>query len=161
MKTTLFFVGTVLLGGLATWLPSIVLHAVRGDNFSGMGALTLMGLLPTMAIVAVLAAQQLRGVATGGAFAPLAVLLGMWILGPLAMFVSATAGGGGFATQDWWVALPVLTALFPLTTFMMATYDGSLGGLLLGSAALILQFVWSLARSSRGRVGPNGSRASQ
>jgi hypothetical protein len=37
--------------------------------------------------------------------------------------------------------LLALTALFPLTTFMMATYDGSLGGLLLGSAALALLFI--------------------
>ena len=145
MKAAFFFLGTVLLGGLTFWLPSIVLHAVRGENFSGVDAIALTGLLPVVAVMAAVAVRRLQKTDKGAAFAPLAVGLGVWVLGPLAMFVSAIPSGGGFAVQGGWVALPVLTALFPLTTFMMATYDGSLGGLVLGSVALVLLFSWGLA----------------
>jgi hypothetical protein len=136
-----FFVGTVLLGGLAIWLPSIMLHAVRGESFCNVDAVVLTGILPVIAVVAAVAAGRIQKARKGARFAPLAVGLGVWGLGPLAMSVSAMFSGGGFVMQGAWVALLALTALFPLTTFMMATYDGSLGGLLLGSAALALLFI--------------------
>lgn len=154
MRAASFFVVTFLLGGVAFWLPSITLHAVRGENFCGVDVLALTGLLPVLAVVATVAAQRLQGSTGGAAFAPLAVSLGVWVLGPLAMSVSATPTGGGFAMQGWWTALPALTALFPLTTFMMATYDGSLGGLLVGSVALAFLFIRHLAHGSGGHAGP-------
>jgi hypothetical protein len=60
------------------------------------------------------------------------------------MSVGATFSGGGFAGPECLRAalFAIATSLLPPYTFMMATYDGSLGALLL--ASLVLFFAWTL-----------------
>jgi hypothetical protein len=161
MRTALYSVGTFVLGGLAFWLPDIALHALRGENFTSVDVVVLTGLLPIMAVVAAVVARRLQGSARAAVYAPLVVALGVWVLGPLAMLISWAPGGGGFAHQDAWLALLVLTAMFPMMTFMMATYDGSLGGLLIGSAALVFLFAGDLARGIGRRAGSVANRTPQ
>jgi hypothetical protein len=88
--------------------------------------------------VATLAADRFSDRAATAVVTPVAVCLGLWVLGPLAMFKSATPAGGGFATEGSLNNVLALTAMFPLTTFMMAAYDGSLAGLLLGTVGLMI-----------------------
>lgn len=137
MKSASLFLGTAVWGGLAFWLPSIALWAVRAESFSGIDALALTGLLPLVAIAATFIADRITCSSRPVATTPLAVCVGLWVLGPLAMTISATSTGGGFVNDGGWLIVIALTAMFPLTTYMMATYDGSLGGLLLGSVVLL------------------------
>ncbi len=157
MRIAPFFCGTALLGGFAFWLPSILLHAVHGENFSSADVSVLTILLPVISVLAVVVAQRLQSSAKGAASAPLAIGLGIWVLGPLSMSVSSF--GGVFAKPGAWIAVPALTAFFPLTTFMMATYDGSLGGLLLGSVALVGWYLRGLLRGAGGCARSVGNSA--
>jgi hypothetical protein len=145
-KAPLILLATALFGGLVFWMPSGVLHILRGSDFGGVDVLVLTALLPPVAIAATFAARHRLQLSKAAPYAPLAVLLGIWILGPSAMFAFWTVDGGGFAKTDWWQGWPML--LFPPTTFIFATYDGSLGGLLLGSGVLIGLFVWFRVQKS-------------
>jgi hypothetical protein len=146
MRTLAFYVATTFLGGLTFWLPSIGVHFYRRANFSGPDVIVLTGVLPVFAIVAGLTAQRLRRAERDAPFMPLLVALGIWLVGPAAMFVSATATGGGFATENWLVPLLVLMALFPISTYAMGTYDGTLFAVLLGTFALCLLFLYRVMR---------------
>jgi hypothetical protein len=64
------------------------------------------------------------------------MLVGVWMLGSLAMTVNATFTGGGFARPVWDVWVVIALGIFPPYTYIMATYDGSLGGLLLATALM-------------------------
>src|SRR5260370_7698704 len=64
------------------------------------------------------------------AFALFAVL-GIWLFGPVMMSVSASNTGGGFSLPDGLHFVLVGTCMFPVFTFIMSTYDGTLGALLL------------------------------
>ena len=90
-----------------------------------------------MAVTATFIADRITCYSKPVATTPLAVCVGLWALGPLAMTISATSTGGGFANEGSWLTVVALTSMFPLTTFMISAYDGSLGGLLLGSVVLL------------------------
>ena len=69
---------------------------------------------------------------------PLFMLLGIWALGPLAIAVTMQAQGGKFLDVDNIQGFFMLWAAFPATTFMMSTYSGSLGGLIITTIMLFL-----------------------
>lgn len=65
---------------------------------------------------------------------------GVWLLGPLSMTLANTFLGAGFSTGNsvgnvGWV---LLLTVFPPGTFMMSTYDGSLGALILMSVLMLI-----------------------
>lgn len=67
------------------------------------------------------------------------MLLGVWILGPAGMLLGATFQSAGFLTLGAKAALiTVLLGLFPPYTFIMATYDGSLYALIIGSVLMVV-----------------------
>jgi hypothetical protein len=124
------------------WVPDDTEFSARD-----VGTLTL--LLPVAALLAVALARRVATSSRLHAVSPLLVLLGLWLLGPVAMLGSATASGGGFAQPGGCGAVALATATFPLTTPMLATYDGSLGGVALASLLLVLLFC-SFARRREG-----------
>ena len=71
------------------------------------------------------------------------MLFGIWLLGGLAMMIGATFSGGGFAGPDGLrgALFVVATSLLPVYTFVMATYDGSVGALLAVSLVLFLGWI--------------------
>lgn len=134
----------LLLGALSFWLPDVLLHAARGYNFSGVDALFLTVGLPLACLPAYLWARRLYGKA---AVAAPWMLLGVWVLGGLFMQVGSSFSGGGFASGSLSdAAVMVLLSLFPPATFMMATYDGSLFGLLLVTALAVVLWIVETAR---------------
>ena len=70
-------------------------------------------------------------------FIALPMLIGLWTLGGLFMSVSASFSGGGFASPGGLrdAFLLILLSFLPPYTFMMATYNGTLFGLLLATVA--------------------------
>ncbi len=148
MRVIVRATGLTLLRGLLCWSPSLLVHWLRGQAFSGRDAGLLTLLLPLAAVLAVTLARRAVPSARLREVSPLLVLLGLWLLGPVAMLGSATVDGGGFAQPVSWGALAFVIAAFPLTTPMLATYDGSLGGLALASL-LLVWFVLRLRAPAR------------
>lgn len=87
---------------------------------------------------------------------PLVMLLGIWALGPVAMAVVAQLQGGTFMDAEKLGGFLVVWAMFPMTTFVMSTYSGSLGGLLITT---VLLPILSLVASRKLRTSDNVPRA--
>ena len=126
----------VPLGGFVFWAPSVLLHWLRGYRFSGLDVLSLTILLPI--ITCLLLVMDRKGWQKTENRLPEALfaLLGIWLFGPLMMSVTASFSGGGISQPDGWRFVLIGTCLFPVFTFMMSTYDGTLGALLLTTALL-------------------------
>jgi len=126
--------------GMTFWIPSIVIHGIRGGDFGASRSdIILVTLLPI--ITAVLTLQILARFQVG----PLSrasiaswMLLGVWFSGPLCMMISATFSHGGFLSSEAWRSLASATLLFVPYTFVMSTYDATLG-------ALLVVTIWFLA----------------
>jgi hypothetical protein len=69
---------------------------------------------------------------------PLFMLLGIWALGPLAIAATMQVLGGRFLEPDQLQGFWLVWAAFPATTFIMATYSGSLGGLIITTFLLLV-----------------------
>ena len=122
------------IGGFSFWAPSLLLHWLRGSRFLGSDALSLTVLLPITTAM-VLATVWKRRLRTENRLpAALLALLGIWLFGPLMMSVGWTFGGGGMSVG--WRFVLLGTCLFPVFTFIMSTYDGTSGALLLATALL-------------------------
>jgi hypothetical protein len=80
---------------------------------------------------------------------PLFMLLGIWALGPLAIAVTMQFLGGTILDIDKLQGFLMVWAAFPASTFMMSTYSGSLGGLIIST---ILLLILSLVASSKRRA---------
>lgn len=83
---------------------------------------------------------------------PLFMLLGVWALGPLAIAATMQFLGGKFLDIGNLQSFLVLWVMFPATTFMMATYSGSLGGLIITTVLLL---ILSLVAANRQRASNN------
>ncbi len=109
-------------------MPDVLLHGVVGNTFSRQHVLLLTYVLPLTVLMSLLVIGRIPWIEKRKLIAPFG-LAGIWLSGGLAMSISATFSGGGFATLDGWRGV-VLGAIPPFT-FMMASYDGSLFALLL------------------------------
>jgi hypothetical protein len=121
----------ILLGGIVFWAPNIAVHWITGFRFSYSDAIGVTFLLPAATYLFFrmfwwpLRKQEDR------LSAALFAVLGIWILGPSMLTFSASFCGGGLTQPDAWHFFVIGTPLFPLFTFVMSTYDGTLFALLL------------------------------
>ena len=149
---------SVVLGAGLFWIPDIALHAVAATGLAAGHVLVLTGLLPiTCGLGFAYRCRAQMKVAMRLTVAGLMVL-GVWLFGPLAMTAGATFSGGGFSQSEAPVlpGLLGMTAMFPLTTFMMSAYDGTLGALVV--VTILLPIVAVLSRPKPGPASP-ASRA--
>jgi hypothetical protein len=133
-------------GAIAFWVPDIAVHAVRRNAFVRSEVLALTVPMPLILLVAWFAGVKYFGI-TAKAIA-IRMLLGIWLLGGLCMTVGASFSGGGFAGLNGvrGTAIVIGMSLLPIYTFIMATYDGSLGALLLVTALLFTAWLLPLGR---------------
>ena len=138
MRRALRYFG-YMIAGLSFWIPSILVHAVRARNF-GASHLDMLAIL-ILPLVAALLVWELLHRWSGTQHGTVAawMLLGIWIFGPLCITVSSTFSDGGFAQAQAWHLLLLGIPLFLPMTFMMSTYDGTLGAL----AVVTLWFIIS------------------
>ena len=129
---------TISCGALAFWFPSILLHVIRGDHFSGIDDVGLTILLPVMTIwlFAYLAAARFPPFTNP--FSPLLVLFGIWFFGPLSFLIEWSFFGKGLAGPDGLREAVVGTLLFPICSFIMSAYDGTLGALFFTTVGLLM-----------------------
>jgi len=74
------------------------------------------------------------------------MVIGVWLTGGLFIMLNATAGGAGFATAGIFPSvLAIVGSVIPILTCMLAVYDGSLGALIIATAAALL--IWAFESS--------------
>jgi hypothetical protein len=136
----------MLLGAAGFWLPDVFLHAVRAHNFNSRDVRIITVVTPLTLLGTFVAAKWANKGARTRRIG-LLMITGVWLFAGLFMTVGASFSGGGFMGPDGarGAVLAMSLSLFPMYTFIMATYDGSLGALLLVTAAAL--FVWILQRS--------------
>ena len=66
------------------------------------------------------------------------MLLGIWALGPIGIAIPGQFNGGSFLDVDKIDTFLMLWAIFPASTFIMSTYSGSLGGVILVTVSLLI-----------------------
>lgn len=131
MKQRGMILWLALLGGASFWLPDVAVHIVAGRGFDSPHVRVITFLMPATFLIAYLIARRFlakRSFKWVGA----AMLLGVWLTGGVFMTAAATASQGGFAGPGGVRGglLMIALSIVPLVTFMMATYDGSLGALI-------------------------------
>jgi len=142
---TLFSVLIYIVSGAAFWIPSVVIHAIRGAKFDGsIYDLIAISLLPVAAAIVTLEViDRLRiGGCRRGIIAAW-MLWGIWFVGPFMMAVGASFSGGGFARPDGWRIFTLAIPLFVHLTWMMSAYDGTIG-------ALVIVTIWFIIVARRG-----------
>ena len=135
----------MLAGAIGFWLPDTLLHALRGHEFNGRDVGIVTGVSPaTLLITFLLLKRAGRGAPQKSVGLPL--LAGIWLFGGLFMMVGASLSGGGFMSPDGArsVVMTILLSAAPPYTFILATYDGALGALLLVTAVAFI--VWIIQR---------------
>jgi hypothetical protein len=138
----------VLLGATGFWLPDIFQHAVRAHKFNSRDVQIITVVMPLTFLGTYLAAKWASRGARPGRIG-LSMLAGVWLLGGFCVTINASFSGGGFMGPDGTrgAALLILLSLFPIYTFIMATYDGALGALLLVTAVAFLMWIFHLSES--------------
>src|SRR5689334_9558858 len=130
-KKIVIYVTYMLVGSIAFWLPSVIVHATTGYDFSPRHSPS----LPYVQILSTLAALVVAWLPRGWIIPlrkiPPWMLLGIWMLGPFWLCVSATFTGGGLARDGGWLAMIVSILVFPVATPMLAVYDGTIPNLLM------------------------------
>jgi hypothetical protein len=74
--------------------------------------------------------------------------MGVYLLGPILMFIGATAHGGGFSQFQGWEVKWLLVSMFvPFVTLVLSGYQGTVFGLL---ATTLIMFIirFTLERKS-------------
>jgi hypothetical protein len=134
------FVGLadVLAGGLIFWTPTIVVHWIRGRRFSGRDAMVLILLMPVLSCLTLFGIWKTWPGTIRYLHRAMLAVLGIWLLGPMMISISFSFSGGGFAQRSGWSAVALETVLFPVFTFIMSSYDGTLFAVLLATVCLLV-----------------------
>lgn len=136
----------MLLGAAAFWIPDVLLQAIHAHRFDWLDVRIVTAVMPLTLLLTFLTVKRVgKCDPPKGVGAPM--LAGVWFFGGFFMAVGASFSGAGFASPGGAraVLFVLLLSLFPMYTFIMATYDGSLFALLLVTIAAFL--IWILRRS--------------
>ena len=134
-----------LLGAVGFWLPDVILHALRNYDFDGRSVRIVTIVSPLTFLFTAFLAKWADKHSPQKRVVP-AMVAGVWLFGGLFMMVGASFAGGGFAKPHsaFPLFVTLLLSIFPMYTFIMATYDGALGALLLVTAVAVT--AWILER---------------
>jgi hypothetical protein len=132
----------MVFGAAAFWLPDAIWHIVRGSHFSGRDVLALTVLMPLALLAAFVLIKRLY-VGGLGEHVGLPMMLGVWMLGGLFIdFGGLLSGSYAGRADGLQSALYVaLIGFVPPLTYILATYDGSLGALILATLGSVLLLV--------------------
>jgi len=122
-------------------------HALHRQSFNSFDVRVISIAMPLTLLVACVC--SIKYVHTNVRAAALAMLAGVWLLGGLCMTIGASFSGGGFVGPGGLrgAFFVIAMSLLPIYTFIMSTYDGSLGALLLVTIVLLLASVLPLKMS--------------
>lgn len=129
----------IMIGAFGFWLPDVLLHAIRRNNFDARDVRVVTLVMPIALLATLMVSKRVmreRPKISAGTY----FLVGVWLFGGIVMSLGATFSGGGLAAPGGTsqVALVMVLSLFPIYTFMMATYDGALLALLFVTAVIVV-----------------------
>ena len=122
-----------LWGAAWFWIPDILVHGIAPSYAPRIALLILSWLLPLTTLVGLKIMTDRRRGWTNHALIALAMIFGIWFLGPFCTALNLNLGGGTFDAKT----IAVLTAMFPLSMLDLSTYDGTLLALLLTTLMLL------------------------
>ena len=128
------YIKSFLIGAGSYWLPDIAIQLVLSDNL--LWIILLTAVVPTIVITTWYKQYKSKTFYHYPKAYPLFMLLGIWATGPIAIAVSMQFNGGTFFKMELEMFL-IMWISFPLSTFMLSTYSGSLGGIIIVSLALL------------------------
>jgi hypothetical protein len=126
-----------LLGGLSCWGPEIVVAAV-GAAMGRLWELPNLILPLTACLAYLLLLRSERRLQSDPSIAG-SMLIGIWVLAPTLIFIEATFKGGGFRIGGNGLWYFLLFSLMPWYVLDIATYDVSLGALLVVAIFLAVE----------------------
>lgn len=128
MKTTRASIASalthMLLGGFVFWTPNILVHWLRASRFSNFDVVGLTLLLPATTYLFFQMVWWPPRNRYDRLSPALFAVLGIWIIGP-SMLTLSLIFCDRLSRSDAWHFFTIGTLLFPLFTFLMSTYDGS------------------------------------
>ena len=133
------------LGAVSFWLPDTLYQAIKGSKFDWPDVRILTALMPlTLLGTYILTKKRYRNESERRVGVPM--MLGVWLLGGIFITISASLSGGGFAGPSGFSGgiISLLLSFVPPYLFILATYDGSLGALLIVS--VVATIIWAVAR---------------
>ena len=122
-----------LWGAALFWIPDILVHVVAARYAPMIGLLIFSWLLPLTTLVGLKIMSDRRPGWTNRALIALAMIVGIWLLGPLCTALNLNLSGGTFDAKT----IAELTAIFPLSMLDLSTYDGTLLALFLATLVLL------------------------
>lgn len=141
MSSWKWFLVSFLGGAAAFWAPDMLLKALYlGPNTPTTDA-ALTVACPAAAVLFFAFVRRRRIPELGGPSTALFALVGFWLFALLFIMLARTFQGGGFrdAPFEWrLIGFFVTSSLIPTRTFFFSMLDGSAGGLILGTAAMII-----------------------
>jgi hypothetical protein len=123
----------VLWGAALFWIPDILVHIITPRYAPIIGFLIFSWLLPLATLVGLKIMTDRRPGWTNRAVTAIAMIFGIWFLGPLCAALNLNLSGGTFDAKT----VAELTAIFPLSMLDLATYDGTLFALFLTTFTLL------------------------
>lgn len=139
----------MLLGGFVFWAPNVLVHWLRASRFSNFDVIGLTVLLPATTYLFFQIVWWPRRNRYDPLSPALFAVLGIWIIGP-SMLTLSLMFCDRLSRSDAWHFFTIGTLLFPLFTFLMSTYDGSVFAVFLTTFALLFRGLE--LESSRGRT---------
>lgn len=134
----------LLVGATTHWVPDILIQWVRPPHYIWISLLTFLVPVIVGAVWYLLSRRPAHSRYPAGL--PLLMLLGIWMLGPLAITIGILPAGGKFLDSGQLGSFFMLWAMFPVSTFIISTYSGSLGGIVLATLILLVAAFVSSAR---------------
>lgn len=124
----------VLLGGLSCWLADIAIKfTLEGKLFW----IALVFFVPLSVVIAYFSVKQ-KVEQKYAVSLPLFMIVGIWVFGPLGIAIGAIPTGGTFLTAGNIKGFLTLWAGFPISTWLMAPYSGSVGAIFLSPVILLI-----------------------
>gem|GEM_PF-5122855 len=127
------------MGAAAFWVPDLIVHHFHLETPTGLEIL-----LPLTTAAAFCISGIFRH-ASGSRLLSPRMLLGIWLCGPLYQLVSGILERPEQMSGMALLLLLASTLVFPMTTFIAATYDMTLLALFYASGGLVLLFVLDFA----------------
>jgi len=125
-----------LLGAGAYWGADALIQLIRPPHYVWISLLTFG--VPFIVWLVWYRLYRAEGYNQYPRAFPLFMMLGVWALGPLLMGITAQLQGGTFLELEKLGQFFMVWVMFPATTFMMSTYSGSLGGLIITTIMLFI-----------------------
>jgi hypothetical protein len=151
------------VGAVAYWVPDMLVQWIQPPHVVWIGLLTFA--VPAIVLITWYALSKRVPHSNFRVGLPLFMLLGIWLVSPLAIALGMVPAGGKFLEPDQLGTFLMLWAAFPMSTFIMSTYSGSLGGVGLVTLALIVAAIVSGLRGKTSNIvverdGPQAARPS-